>query len=294
MGELLDNTVAQEDNDSTQEGTQETQEATETKQDTFSWKDKVGNDLANSPTLQKFDDTPEGLKKAVESHLNLEKLLGHEKVPLPKGADDAEGRARFNKALGVPEKPEMYNLEDPKIPDSMKELTFGKDKFAEIVHKFDLTPAQAKGLWSEYTKLSSNVYASHKTALESKMNDSINALRSEWGDAFASNVELGDMVISKFADDADMGNYLTATLGKTPEGMKFLAKIGKQFSENKVGDFQYKKFAMSPDEASAEIAKIKNDPNHPYINEKASQKEHDAAVNYVNNLISIVQKGQAA
>jgi len=288
MEEVMDNVDTQEDNVDTQAETAETT-TVETKAE-FSWKSQVGSDLANSPTLQKFDDTPEGLKKAVESHLNLEKLLGHEKVPLPKGPEDAEGRARFKKALGVPDNPQGYALEDANLPESMKDLTFKKEAFAEIVHKYDLTPAQAKGLWGEYTKMSGNVYQNHKTALEAKMNENINALRAEWGDSFATNVELGDMVISKFADDKDMGEYLTATLGKTPAGMKFLAKVGNQFAENKVGEFQHKKFALSPDEADIEVNKIMADPNHPYNNDKASQKERDVAIDQVNRLIAVSLK----
>ena len=50
-----------------------------------SWKQGLSDDLKNSPLLQKFEDTIEGLSKAFESHANLEKLLGHEKVPIPKG-----------------------------------------------------------------------------------------------------------------------------------------------------------------------------------------------------------------
>ena len=51
------------------------------------WKANLGTDLRDSPLLQKFEDTPDGLNKAMESHANLEKLLGHDKVPIPKDAE---------------------------------------------------------------------------------------------------------------------------------------------------------------------------------------------------------------
>jgi len=252
----------------------------------FSWKGKVGEDLSKAPSLGKFQDTPEGLAELSKSYVNLEKLLGHEKVPLPKGPEDAAGRAAFNKAIGVPDSPEKYNLQDAGLPESMANMSFNKDAFAQIIHKHGLTPAQAQGLWKEYTTMSGNIYASHMKQFEDTLNKNINMLRAEWGDAYAGNVELGDMVIAKFADDQAMGDYLTATLAKDPRGLKFLAKIGNQFSENKIGEFKYKRFALTPEEAQNEITRIKNDPNHAYNSEKALQKDHDEAVAHVNRLIA--------
>jgi hypothetical protein len=253
----------------------------------FSWKSRVGEDLSKAPSLGKFADTPEGLAEVAKSYVNLEKLLGHEKVPLPKGPEDAAGRAAFNKAMGVPDSAEGYALPDVKLPGDMGNLTFNKASFQGIVHKYGLTPDQAKGLWTEYTNMSGNVYRSHIAQFEAKLNENINTLRSEWGDAYAGNVELGDMAISKLADSQEMGEWLMATLSKHPYGMKFLAKVGNTFAENKVGDFQYKRFGMTPEEAQNEVAKIKTDPNHPYNSEKATDKDHQAAVDHVNRLFAI-------
>jgi hypothetical protein len=253
----------------------------------FSWKSKVGADLSKAPSLGKFEDTPEGLADIAKSYVSLEKLLSHEKVPLPKGPEDAEGRAMFNKALGVPEVAAGYNLPDASLPGNMANMAFSKEAFQEVVHKHGLTPEQAQGLWKDYTTMSGGIYSSHLAQFQEKLNGNINKLRAEWGDAYAANVELGDMVISKFADDQESGDWLTATLSKDPAGMKFLAKIGAQFSENKVGEFQYKRFALTPDEAKNEIARIKADSAHPYNSEKATEEDHQNAVDHVNRLIAI-------
>jgi len=253
----------------------------------FTWKDKVGVDLANSPTLKKFEDTTEGLIESVKSHLNLEQLLGHEKVPLPKDENDAEGIARFNKALGVPETAEGYKLTDPTLPEEMKGLTFDKTAFANIVHKYNLTPKQAEGVWKEYTDLSGGVYQKHVAAFQTNLAESVNALKSEWGDAYESNVAISDMVVNKFSDDKEMNDFVTSSLTKSPMGLKFLAKIGAQFAENKVGEFKYTKYSMTPEEAGNEVKTIKGDPNHAYNNEKATSAEHEAAIDFVNRLTAI-------
>lgn len=257
-----------------------------------SWKSTLRTDLKDSPLLQKFEDTPEGFNKAFESHANLEKLLGHEKVPVPKGPEDTEGWSRYRKAFGIPEKPEGYKLADAQLPDTMKGLTIDKNKFAEVAHSLDLTPAQAAKQWQIYNEINAQTFEKYQKDQETKMGDIVAKLKQEWGDAYNTNVELGQSVINKFADSQEMNDYLTSALSQDPRGIKFLAKVGEQFSENKVGDFQVKRFSSTPEQAKNEIEKIRLDPSHPYTNPKASQADHDAAVQYVNGLYAVVARAK--
>ena len=255
--------------------------------ESFSWKSQVGEDLSKAPSLGKFEDSKAGLSEVAKSYVNLEKLLGHEKVPLPKGPEDQEGRAAFNKAIGVPPSPEQYNLPDREMPGGIEAATQDKGTFQGVMHKYGLTPEQAQGLWKEYNDMASGAYQKIQQDYSARLDQNINALRKEWGDAYAGNVELGQMVINKFADDNKQADFLTANLAKDPAGLKFLAKIGSQFAENKVGDFQYKRFSMTPEEAKNEVARIKADPNHAYRSEKATDDDHQNAVEHVNRLIAI-------
>jgi hypothetical protein len=63
---------------------------------------------------------------------HLEKLIGGEKVPVPKGESDTEGWERVYKALGRPATPEDYKLSD-------------MESAAEY-HKLGLSARQASGL----------------------------------------------------------------------------------------------------------------------------------------------------
>lgn len=255
------------------------------------WKTGLSTDLRNAPFLQKFEDTTEGLGKAIESYGNLEKLLGHEKVPIPKGDDDAEGWNRFKKAMGIPERAAEYGLPDAQIPKELQNAGVNKERFAEIVHAHKLTPAQAKSLWKTYNDINVETYNKAMESHQKAMTETINRLKGEWGDAYETNVELGQMTINKFSDDQEMNDFLTATLAQDPRGIKFLAKIGNQFAENKVGEFQIKRFSKAPEEAKMEWQKIVRDPNHPYNNDKALPQERQAAIDYVNALIATATKG---
>lgn len=253
---------------------------------TPSWKTGIRTDLRDSPLLQKFEDTPDGLNKALESHASLEKLLGHDKVPIPKDINDVEGWNRFSKAMGIPDKAEAYGLPDPNLPESMKGMAIDKNRFAEVVHAHKLTPAQANGLWKVYNEIQVDAYNKHMDGLQKKLGTTVNTLKGEWGESYNTNIELGQMVINKFTDgNKEMSDFLTAALATDPHGIKFLAKIGDQFAENKMGEFQMKRFTLAPEQAKEEWGKIVKDPNHPYNNEKSSPNERQAAVDYVNSLI---------
>jgi hypothetical protein len=68
----------------------------------------------------------------VQGYRNLEKLVGNEKVPLPKGEQDAEGWERVFTALGRPTSPDAY-----KLPDSDAAAKF---------HEVGLNTRQAEAL----------------------------------------------------------------------------------------------------------------------------------------------------
>ena len=52
------------------------------------WYSNLSEEYRNHPSIQKFTDA-NGLAK---SYLGLESLMGRDKVPVPKGADDAKVR----------------------------------------------------------------------------------------------------------------------------------------------------------------------------------------------------------
>ena len=256
----------------------------------FTWKSFLAPDFANSPTLKPYADTKDGFNDVVKSHLSLEKLLGNEKVPIPKSKDDAAAWAIFSKAMGIPDKPDGYALPDVDVPESMKGLIFDKKKFSEAIHAHKLTPDAARGVWGAYTEMTKQAYANALKAQQDKVTGLVNQMRSEWGDAYQSKVELGQMVINKFSENQETTDYITAVLAADPRGVKFLAKIGDQFAENKIGDFKYQRHALTAEEAQREIDAIRMDTKHPYNNDKAPQAERDRAIDYMNNLIGVARR----
>ncbi len=257
------------------------------------WKDSLPADVKGAPVLSSYDNTPEGLSKAMTGYLNLEKLLGHEKVPIPKDANDTEGWNRYSKAMGIPEKSDDYGLADAKIPENLSKsgLQFDKKEFAEVMHTHKVHPSAVKGLWEVFQQKNIQMYTKAVEAQKETVNKAINALKGEWGDSYQMNVELGQTVINKFSADQDSNDWVTAVLSTDPRGIKFLSKIGEQFAENKVPEFQMKRFSLAPAEAAEEVSRMKQDFNGPYWNHgnKFTKQEQDAAIARVNMLLAKAQ-----
>jgi hypothetical protein len=132
----------------------------------------------------------------------------------------------------------------------------------------------------------SNAFKEH----EQVMTQTINQLRSEWGDTYEANIDLTQLVISKFAPDKETEDYLTATLTKDPKAIKFLAKIGSQFAENKIGEFSYQNFSLSPEQAEAEAHAMMADLKGPYHSNNDETRR--VAIDRVNSLLAIGQKAK--
>jgi len=260
----------------------------------WNWKSQLTPDVKGSPLTSKFDDTPDGLNKALTSYANLEQLLGHEKVPIPKDVNDVEGWNRFSKAMGIPDKAEGYGLADANIPKDMaaKGLTLDKNQFAEIMHAHKVHPAAVKGIWDTYQKVNVEAYSKSMNAHKEQLVKTVNQLKSEWGDTYDTNVELGQMVINKFSADKDTNDFITTVASSDPRLIKFLAQVGSQFAENKIPEFQMKRFSLSPADAKEECLKMSKDMNGPYMNQagKFTDREHAAAVDRYNMLIGVAQR----
>lgn len=261
----------------------------------WNWKSQLTPDVKGSPLTSKFEDTPDGLNKALTSYANLEQLLGHEKVPIPKDVNDVEGWNRFSKAMGIPDKAEGYGLPDANIPKDMaaKGLTLDKNQFAEIMHAHKVHPSAVKGIWDTYQKVNVEAYTKAMNAHKEQLIKTVNQLKSEWGDTYDTNVELGQMVINKFSADKETNDFITTISSSDPRLIKFLAQVGSQFAENKIGEFQMKRFSLSPAEAKEECMKMSRDMNGPYMNQsgKYTDREHAAAVDRYNMLVGVTQRG---
>lgn len=201
---------------------------------------------------------------------NLEKLVGSEKIPMPKGDDDKEGWDRVHTALGRPAKPEDYKLP---VPEGM-DPTFARAAEARF-HELGISAKQAQALAEWNNAQIAEAQKAQELAFNQQAQRDVEALRQSWGpEAFQENIELG----RKAAQQFELGPHvdkLEQALG-TKATLEFLSRIGRGLTEHSFeGGKSVTGFGMTPEAAQAQLAALKSDREFTarYLNGDASARK---------------------
>lgn len=235
-----------------------------TDQSTGNWYDTIqDNDLKGYAQNKGWKDPVEVLN----GYRNLEKLVGSEKVPLPKGAEDKEGWNRVYDALGRPKSAEEYKLPVPEgDPGTFAKAASGK------FHELGISQQQAEGLAKWWNETQQGQVSQLQQVSAQKTEADLTALKSEWGGAYDENVSYGQRAAREFGLDATKLTAIENALG-TGEMLKFMARVGRGLSEDKfeTGNSGGNKFGMTPEAARERINSLRNDQDWStkYINGNA-------------------------
>ena len=217
-----------------------------------SWLDSItDNDLRGYVENKGWKDP----RELADGYRNLEKLLGGEKLPLPKGEDDAEGWARVYDKLGRPQAADAYKI--PTMGD-------GQDQFVKDVqgkfHELGLTEKQGNALAEWYHGVQKGMVDTTLAGSAQQAEADLAALKTEWGGAYDENIEFGRRAAREYGLDEAKLNKMEQALG-TGEMLKLMASIGRSQGEasfNK-GDGGSGSFGMTPAQAQARIGELKAD-----------------------------------
>ena len=231
-------------------GTPDGASSSEASTSTGNWWDSIeDSDLKGYVANKGWKDSTELAK----GYQNLEKLLGSEKLPMPKGDDDADGWNKLYSKLGRPDSPDGYGFKAPEGEDG----TFAKTA-AEEFHKLGLTAKQAEGLsqWWQQQAQGFNEQQQQQTAQQAEQ--ALAELKNEWGNKYDENVELGRRAAREYGLDQEKLGKLEQALG-TNGLLKLMADIGRgQGEANFIGEGKTS-FGMSPEAARARIQSLKGD-----------------------------------
>jgi hypothetical protein len=253
--------------------------------------------MRSNPNVQKFKTKEE----AVKSYMQLQTLVSHDKVAIPKDEKDLVAIENFNNAMGIPNTPEGYELEDPEPIPGLESVQFGMDEFKQVVHKHGLTPKQADGLKNDYQAMLAEMHKNAVTEYQSSVEAAKEALTQEWGVTYNQKVELAQSVMNKFAGDKESFDHINALIGADPVALKWLATIGENFTEGSLGNLgtPSPSFTKTPSEASKEYEAIMADPEDIYWagvrnNKPVSETARKERVSYVEGLLRMAQPGGKA
>lgn len=178
-------------------------EGTETTTDNLGW-ESIPEDLRNSTELKAFE---KGKTPALaKSYIELSKSASG-KVKIPTDKSTPEEVAKFNLAIGVPEKADGYKVKMPELTEQDKQMgiTFNPEAakgFLDVAHKAGYTNTAAQTA-IDYQMGIVRQQVAQQIAEVTKLNDDRwTKLKGEWGDVKTTeNIELTKRAFNEFAPE---------------------------------------------------------------------------------------------
>ena len=225
---------------------------------------QLPEEIRDHPSLQSINDVGNlGL-----SFVNAQRLIGADKIPLPKNPTEDDLSNIYSK-LGRPDEPSGYAIQaDGQI------LTEGDvNTYTDIAHKLGLSKAQANGILDYYRSSIQQTTEAMSKDSEQQRQQIEQSLKAEWGADFDAKVSQANRAVADIAgeDLLDMVLQDGTKVGNHPAFIKAFASFADfknsvtkedTISENSVN------YRMSPADAKAKIDTIMNDKSHAYWDRK--------------------------
>jgi hypothetical protein len=190
------------------------------------WRSQLPEDIRSEATLSKFTD----IGAFAKSYVNLERMLGAEKIPRPKGDFDptATEWQMYLDAGGRPKSAAEYKFEEAKLPNGMPYDTNLETKFKDGAHLAGLNNKQASILRDMFVGYSAEVSQAQKTQLENDANLRRDEMMKELGDAYEPLRIASEKAQSAYIPDALAEKIKAAGLHRDPDWIRALGRIGEE------------------------------------------------------------------
>ena len=244
---------------------------------------QLPEEIRDHPSLQSINDVGNlGL-----SYVNAQRLIGADKIPLPKNPTEDDLSNIYSK-LGRPDEPSGYAIQaDGQI------LTEGDvNTYTDIAHKLGLSKAQANGILDYYRSSIQQTTEAMSKDSEQQRQQIEQSLKAEWGADYDAKVTQANRAVSDIAGEVLLQMVLEdgTKVGNHPAFIKAFANFADfknsvtkedTISENSVN------YRMSPADAKAKIDTIMNDRSHAYWDRK-NPVARDKAVKEVQDLYEML------
>jgi hypothetical protein len=178
-----------------------------------------GSETPNNDGGQGTVDRPSWLDNAPNSHKNNEAFYGYEspgslmdahmellgqkdRVTVPGENATAEEKAAYNKAVGIPEKPEDYGFTKPAdLPEGVGWDQEAADSFAKFCHEKGMTVDQAQSSLSYYNEQISKLLESTDKELEKAVEGNEKILKDRLKNDYEPFMKSADQVLKALVSE---------------------------------------------------------------------------------------------
>jgi hypothetical protein len=208
---------------------------------------------------------------ALNSMRNMEKLVGADKIALPKDDNEEEWAKVYDK-LGRPKEAGDYQLPVPEGEDGAFAGEAGKK-----MHELGLNTKQARGLAEWWNEQAAGIKETMEVEQAEAAKADAEALKQEWGKDYPTEVEIARRAMRQFEITGDEQEEILS--GSKATLTKVLNRIGKSFREDsdKAGSGN-NQFSQTKEGAMAEIAQLRSDKDFSaklYSGDKAAKAKMD-------------------
>jgi len=248
--------------------------------DKATWTSSLSEEYRSLPSISKFK-TADDLAK---SYVNLEKLVGTEKLPIPKDEKDEAGWATVYNRLGRPESADKYQVE-LKLAEGLSVPDEAMNGFKQAAFKAGLSNRQIQAIMGYWADIENAAYNQRLEADKNSVIESETSMRRKFGPSFESAKKNVEAFVKLHYPNSKVDSVMGRLL-RDPEEFEAVFNASKNFSEDalKVG----KPAAFSLEEARAEANRMMMDANGPF--RSSIHPEHDAAVKKYNDLMALIYK----
>lgn len=262
----------------------------------FDFNSALSAEYRNNPSITKFGGD---VNKMAKSYLSLESLMGQGRVTIPKDDNDALAWGTYDKAFGIPETADGYELNAPQGADL--------SVFKALMKESHISPSIAQKLLDAHLGEFAAVEQLRAQEAEAAKAAAENELKNKWGMKYSENMANASRFLEKMSGNQADYEYYLSKIGNDSKFIELLARMGENVSEGSLGGFegQVSGFTKTPAEARAEWDKIQNDPNDAYwtgVRNKRnnsvwckenkqsyiSESERKARVAYVQSLLQML------
>jgi len=251
------------------------------------WRNALPAELATDKSLADIKD----LGSLAKSFIHAQRLVGSDKIPIPKDDDQAGWDGVFAR-LGRPAKPEEYELKGiDKPPEGFSMDPEFEKAWRAKAHAAGLTKKQASTLWSDMSARAAQQYTAIMTSSSERRSKDDGDLKKEWGEAYPEKLKIAQKTVDALERAGVQG--LNAYLKSSGAGSEAIVKrlfaiIGEQAGEERLGPGSTRS-SFTPKEAESKANAIIEDKSNPDYDAywKKKHPRHKEVVDKVQRLLSM-------
>ncbi len=249
------------------------------------WRDALSPDLRGNPTLESLDSV-EALAK---EHINVQRLIGADKIERPKEDWTPEQFGDFYTKLGRPAEASDYDLDGVERPEDLPWDNAFQESMVGVMHEAGLSTDQVKKILGGYIGITGGQHQEAVGEMNRSRESGIQDLRNEWGKSYDGQVDLAVRAFRAGAGEGyeDVANLQLAgggKLGDHPMIIKAFAALGGKMNEHGLVGGTTPNMTMSPEQAGGERNKLMADQDFLKAYLDSTHIEHAAAVKRINDL----------